>query len=810
MTVLFHAIRDATRSLRRRPLFSLAVVLCFALGIGATTAVFSVVNAVLVRPLPYPSSDRLLSLWSRMPSEAGRKLPSSVEEFFDYRDRLQSLHGVTAIMPHAVNLTGVGKPERLRAARVTSSFFSTLGRSPILGHGWEPKNDLHGYQNVVVLSHGLWRRLFGGRADVIGRKLTFDGEPYTVIGVAPPGLDIEVSGSRPELWVPLDVDLSDIPPRGFRFLRVLARLAPGVTLQAAQQELNTLASSFLQQHPEAYPRDGRWRAELVPLKEEIVGKARTPLLLLFGVVGLVLLIACANAVNLLLSRASVRRREIAVHRALGAGSGPLLVRDLGESLLLALLGGGVGLVLAFSGVRLLPHLAGDALPRVGDVAVDARVLVFTLGVSLVAGLLAGIAPALRGLRSELRRDLAERRAGDGARHRLGGVLVAIEVAVALIVLVGAGLVGRSFLAVTHVDPGFRSRNVLTAGFLMPAPKYPDGTHQAAYVGRLVERLAQVPGVRNAAAASTLPLSSIRVTLAIEPKGGREQQEESAPSVEWRAVTPGYFDVLGIARRAGRTFESTDSSEAAKVAVIDERLAKRVWGGGAKALGHRFELPLVGTAQRVSLQVVGVVGHVKSYGRDAEAPDQVYTAFSQTPIHFASLALRTDGDPMSFASTVAQAVWSVDADQPLTDIRSLDDVLNESVAGRALGAGLLVSFAFLSLILAVLGVYAVTSYSVARRRHEIGVRMALGANRSTVMRQSLGRGLSPTLIGIVIGALVSLLARGAVSSLLFGIADTDWFTYAGTAVVMILAAALASLVPARRAAHVDPSTVLREE
>lgn len=811
MSQLSHVFLDAWRGLRRRPGFSLLVILCFALGIGANTAVFSVINAVLVRPLPYPQADRLVLLWSEAPSETRSRLPSSVEEFFDYRERLRQVDDLTAMMSHAVNLTGSGDPEHIEAARVTHGFFSALGLSPLIGQHWAARQDLHGDHRVTVLSYELWQRRFGSEREIVGRDLVFDGEPYTVIGVAPPGIALEVSGVRPDLWVPLDVDLADLPPRSFRFLRILGRLGDGVGLEAARRELDAVTTDFRRQYPEVYRAGVPWGAELVPLREELVGEVRAPLMLLLAAVGLVLLIACANVVHLLLARAAAQRHEAAVRRALGASGGTLVARSLLEALLLAVAGGALGSLFAVLAVRGLANFATEVLPRQETVGVDATVLLFAFGVSLLAGLVAGLVPAFRGgRRNDIGAALVERGAATAGRSRLSEVLVALEVAVAVVVLIGTGLVGRSFLAVMDVDPGFTADRVLTGGFLMPAGKYPDGRRQAAHVNALVESLERVPGIDVAAVTSTLPLSTIRVSFEIEPEGARSDAVQPRPSVDWRSVTGGYFQALGMPLIAGRSFAAGDRAEGDPVAVIDQRLAERLWHGADESLGQKFSMPVVGTPECRTFRVVGVVGHTETYGLEEEAPDQVYTPFRQTPIHFGSLVVHTEGDPMTFGSEMAEAVWAVDAEQPLTDVRTLEDVLDASVAGRALGAALLVAFASLALLLSILGVYGVTNYQVSRRQREIGLRIALGADRGAVVRRFLLQSLKAAVVGVGVGTLVALLARKGVAGMLFGVAETDLASYLGAALLLAAAAAFAAWWPARRAAAVDPASVLREE
>ncbi len=801
----------ALRGLRRSPGFAAAAVLCLALGIGANTAVWSVLDAVLLSPLPFAAPERLVLVWGRQPAEEMEEMPASGAEFLDYRDQARSLTGIAALINRYVNLTGDGAPERVAAARVSASLFPLLGVEAALGRTFLPEEDRLGNEKVAVLAHDLWRRRYGGDPGVVGRKILVSDEPFTVVGVMPADFRFKVGMFEHELWVPVAINEEKLPPRGFRGLTVVGRLAPGTTLKRAQAEMDVLAASFRRDFPDVYPPDSGFGIRLTPLHEQLVGDLRPALGVLMATVALVLLIACANVANLLLARATARQKEVAIRAALGASRGGLLRQFLTESVVLALLGGAVGLLLAGIGIRALVA-AAPGLPRLGEVRIDAGVLAFTLAVSLSTGLLFGLAPALRAFRHDVQATLKEggkTSGGGGAgRHRLRSALVVAEVAVALVVLVGAGLLGRSLLRLAALDLGFDAGEVLTLQVYVSPTKYADGAQQTAHVERLLAELGRLPGVRHAGAVTGLPLSEVQFLVETAVEGHPSEEGRAEPLFDWRPIAGDYFGAMGIPLARGRAFDSRDHAGASPVAIVDETLAARYWPG-RDPLGRRLMLT-TGQPGNVLVwrTVVGVAGHVRALALEGESREQVYTPLAQSPSPYVSLALRTRGDPLRLAAAARQAVWAVDPDQPVDRVQAMAEIVAAAGAGRRSFTALLAAFAAVALALATVGVYGVMAYSVAQRRHEIGIRMAMGARPADVLRLVARQGLRLVASGLALGAALSLAAGRWVASVLYGVDARDPLTLAAVALFLGGVVLLASFVPARRAARVDPVTSLR--
>jgi putative ABC transport system permease protein len=811
MDALLQDLRFAFRGLRRSPGFTTAAVLCLALGIGANTAVFSVLNSVLLRPLPFKDPERIVVVWGQMLSDDMRELPASGAEFLDYREQVKSFSEVAAVINRYINLTGQDTPERLVAARVSANLFPLLGVEPALGRTFLPEEDKFGNEKVVLLSHGLWRRRFGGDPGILGRKLTLSEEPYTVVGVMPPSFRFKIGMFDHDLWIPIAIHLEKLPPRSFRGLEVVARLKPGVSLEQAEAEIDALAASFQRDYPEVYDAESGWGIDLVPLQDQIVGDSRPALILLMGTVALVLLIACANVANLLLARSTARQKEVAIRGALGASRGGLLRQFLTESVLLSLLGGACGLVLAYWGIRTVVALNPGNLPRLNEVGIDGPVLAFTLTVSVLTGILFGLAPALRAFRPDLQGTLKEggKTSGQGSGHkRLRNALVVAEMAVALVVLVGAGLLVRSLLRLQEVDPGFRPEGVLTLQVYLSPTKYRDGPQQAAYVQRLLESLRQVPGVQGVGAVSGLPLGEVQALVEATLEGYVQGREEATPTVDWRPASPGYLEVMGIPLLQGRGFSDLDHAEAQQVAIVDDSLVRRFWPG-QNPIGKRLQLTTGrGDGSTVWRTVVGVVGHVRALSLEGESREQVYTPLAQSPFPYISVALRTASDSLQIGDAVRQAIWAVDPDQPVDKVQPMTQIVQGAAAGRRSYAVLLGAFAVVALVLATVGVYGVMAYSVAQRHHEIGIRMALGARPADVLKLVVAQGLALAGIGLVLGAALSLWSSRWVESLLFGVSATDLATLLGVAVLLGGVTLLASYLPARRAARVDPMVTFR--
>ncbi len=811
MDALLKDLRFALRGLRRSPGFAAAAVLCLALGIGANTAVFSVLNAVLLRPLPFEDPERIVLVWEQMLAQDMAEMPASGAEFLDYREQAKSFSEMAALINRYVNLTGEGEPERVAAARVSASLFPLLGADAALGRTFLAEEDRLGNEKVALLSHGLWRRRFGGDRRIVGRKIMVSDEPFTVVGVMPPEFRFKVGMFEHELWVPIAINLDRLPPRDFRGLTLAARLAPGVTLARAQAEMDVIAARFQRDFPEVYPADSGWGVRLEPLQEQIVGDIRPALALLMATVALVLLIACANVANLLLARATARQKEVSIRAAIGASRGGLVRQFLTESVVLALLGGGLGLLLAGLGVRALLAMNPGYIPRLGELRIDPAVLGFTLLVSLATGLLFGLAPALRAFRPDLQGNLKEggkTSAGGSARHRLRSALVVAEVALALVVLVGAGLLARSLLRLQALDLGFDAGNVLTMQLYLSPTKYPEGAQQVAQTQRLLERLEQLPGVRAAGAVTGLPLSEVQFLVETKVEGHTSADGQSQPVFDWRPISPGYFRAIGIPLRDGRAFGALDHAAAAPVAIVDEELAARYWPGQS-ALGKRLMLTTGQPGNKVEWRrVVGVVGHVRALGLEGESREQVYTPLPQSPFPYVSVALRTSSDPARVADLARQAIWAADPDQPVDHVQTMEEIVRGSAAGRRSYTVLLAAFAGVALVLATLGVYGVMAYSVAQRRHEIGIRMAMGARPADVSQLVVRQGLRLAAVGLLLGAVLSLASSRWVASLLFGVGAGDPVTLVGVALLLGGVMLLASYLPARRAARTDPMVTLR--
>ena len=802
-------LRFALTLMARSPLLYSAVVLCLALGIGANSAVFTVVNALLIRPLPYADPDRIVALWGQMPTNDQTRMPASPEEFLDYRRQARSLIEVSGVIPAYMNLTGTQEPERFTAARVSASLFRLLGVKMAAGRAFLPQEETFGNHRQVILGYGLWQRRFGRDPGVAGRKLLLNDEPYTVVGVTPPGLALSLGGRDNELWVPLAFDPQQPLPRSFRVTRVLARLKPGVTLEQAQAEMDTLANRFLHQYPDVYPSGSGWGVRLVPWKEDTVGQVRPALRVLTGAVALVLLIACANVANLLLSQATARRQEVALRAALGASRRCLIQQFLTEALLLSLLGGAFGLLLAYAEIRFVHRLHPAKLPRLEEITLDTEVLALTLGISLLAGLLFGLLPALQGTKSERQNPLRQGwSATDQRSGRLRAGLVVAEIAVAMVVLFSAVLLTRSFQRLMRVDPGFRPENVLTLQLFLSKSSYAETAQQAAYLDRLLRKIRELPGATHAGGVSWLPLGEFNVTVEGEIESFAPPQGEPHPTLDWRAASPEYFSAMSIPLRRGRVFTEADYAGAPLVAVVDENFANRYWPG-QDPLGRRVKiLGLSPTGKDMDFRVIGVTAHVKVLGLDRDAREQIYTSFAQTPQPYVTLVVRSRLSPTAMTTPLRKAVWSVDPNQALTDALPMEEILDRSLVGRRSYMLLFGLFALIATILVALGVYSVTSYAVAQRTREIGVRMALGAERGQVLRLLLRGGLLLTVVGLAVGLLLSLASREAVASLLFGIAATDLATLAGAALLLVLVAFVAIYLPARRAASVDPAKTLR--
>ena len=806
METLLHDLRFALRGLARRPGFTIAVVATLALGIGANAAIFSVVNAVLLRPLPYADPDRLVMVWGRYP-DFGRT-GTSLPDFTDWRDGTTgSFSQMTAVYGMLFNLTGQGDPEQLRGDRVSANFFQTLGVRPALGRGFLPEEErTGGNDDVVVLSHSLWQRRFGGDPSLVGRTIRLSDHPYQVVGIAPEGFRF---GPEVDLWAPGRMDTTTyMARRRAEYLNVFGRLKPGVTIERARADVAAVVKRLAEQYPET---NSRLTSEVVSMKEDIVGTVRPALLLFSGAVGLVLLIACANVANLLLARAAAREREVAVRVALGAGRGRLVRQLLTESLVLALAGGVVGLVLAVWGVGALRAGGQSMLPRATEVSVDGRVVAFSLALAVFTGLLFGLAPALRLAAGALHPALKEGgRGGAGASTtRFRNALVLAEVAVAVVLLVGAGLLVRSFEQMMRVDPGFNPTNVLTYSAVLPSSRYAKGAVIRPVYERLLEKTRAIPGVRAAAITSDLPMAGASyINFSIE---GRPQPtgEQASEDVQPFAVSPDYFRVMAIPLLRGRLIEPRDVDGAQEVAVINEEMARRIFPT-SDPIGQRMTFGDPADTTSEWLTIVGVVGTIAQEGLTAKPYTQVYMSIDQSPSRRFNVAMRTTGDPLATASAARAALRSVDPDVPLKDLKSMEDRISDNVAQPRMSMALLGTFAAVALVLAAVGIYGVVSYTVAQRTREIGIRMALGARREGVLRLVVRQGVAPVAVGVVAGLLAALGATRLMRGLLYGVSAADPVTYVVVALFLTVIALVATYIPARRATRVDPLVALRYE
>jgi putative ABC transport system permease protein len=796
MDTLLQDLRYALRALRRSPGFTVAAVLTLALGIGANSAIFSLVHGVLLRGLPYPESARLMTVWGHYPATGRSSV--SLPDWRDWRDGNRTFAELAARYGRTLNLAGQGDPEQVASDMVSTNFFRTLGVAPALGRGFLEEEGRTGAADVAVLSHRLWQRRFAGDPGVVGRAVSLNGRPYAVVGVAPAGFrfmrDVDV-------WTPLPVDEPNAPRRA-EFLTVVGRLKPGVTQAQAKADMDLVAGRLARAYPET---NAGWTAlEVLPLKEYLVGDVRRALVLFSAAVALVLLIACANVANLLLARASGRAREIAVRLALGAGRGRLVRQLLTESALLALLGGAAGLLLAVWAVEALQAAAGRLVPRLDEVRIDGVVVLFSLALSVATGLLFGLAPALRlsgGSLSATLRD-GTRSAGSGRLARFRNGLVLGEVALAVVLLVGAGLLLQSFARLTRVDLGFRPEGVLTYGVVLPSAAYGEDPQLLAVYERILERTRAVPGVRDAALASDLPMGGASY-LAFDIEG-RTPVPEAQEDLQPFAVTPGWFRTLGIPLRRGRLLEPRDAAGAPFVAVVNEELARRYFPG-TDPIGRRISLD--GTRW---LTIVGVVGDVAQEGVTAAPYPQLYQALAQFPRRTVAAAIRAEGEPMALAGATRRALAAAAPGVPPRDVRTLEERAGDTIAMPRVSAVVLALFAAVALALAAIGLYGVLAYTVVQRHREIGIRLALGAAGGEVLRLILWQGMRPALAGIAVGLLGALAATRLMRSLLYGVGATDPLTFAAVPLFLCTVALAAIWIPARRAAHVDPMIALREE
>jgi len=810
---LWQDLRYGLRMLRQQPSFTLVAMFSLALAIGANSVIFSLVNAVIFRPLPYREPARLLTIYEILAGDV-RHLGASPSNYLEWQRQAQTLGELAATRRFSAIMTGRGEPEALGGLFVSSSFFSTLGVEPALGRAFRPDEEQAGADRVVIIGHQLWQRRFNHDPDIVGqsvtlsgndyKSVTLSGKDYTIVGVMPPGFRFSL---QPGFHFPLQENDILAPlvlsqTGSAKNLGVIARLTSGYSIKQAQTELDTIYRQLELQHPEYNKGFG---AGVVSLYEELVGNTRLPMMILLGAVGCVLLIGCANVANLLLARDAARQKEIAVRLALGASRWRLMRQLLTESVLLALLGGGAGLLLAFTSLDALLAISPVDLPRLATVKIDRAVIVFTFALSTLTGVVFGVIPALQASKLDLNQALKEssRSATESRRrHRLRGVLVVAEVALSLVLLIGAGLFIKSFWRLTRVDAGLNTRNVLTAGLSLPPYKYPDTNRQRAFYQQALERIRQVPGVEHTAVTYFLPFSNFAIDwFTIE--GQPEVAEENRPQARFGFISEDYFRTMGIAMMKGRDFNERDTPDAPPVVIINPAAARQFWPN-EDPIGKRIKW------QRKFREIIGVSGEVKQAGLDKPSEPEIFVPYQQAPFLYLQLVVRTTDDPMKRVAAIKDEVQALDQDLPLTGIKTMDQYLSDSIANPRFQSRVLTLFAAIALLLAAVGLYGVMSYAVAQRTHEIGVRVALGARSSDVLKLVVGKGLRLTLIGIAIGLVAAVALTRLLASLLFGVSTTDPATFIIIALPLISVALLACYLPARRATKVDPMVALRYE
>jgi predicted permease len=819
MENLWHDARYGFRMLVKNPGFTAVAVLALALGIGVNSSIFSVVNALLLRPIPFKDSDRLVIMWNHYPGLDIAQDWLSPGEYFDIKSQSEALEDVAIASGRSFNLTGTDAPQRVDGARVSSSLFSLLSATPAYGRVFLPEEDEPGKPLTAIISHQLWASRFGSNPDLVGKPITLNGQAATVVGIMPANFSLSkevmptVAGvERADVILPLPFNAEDMRDHGSDNYNILARLKPGVTPAGAQSEMDAIVARLKEQYPDNYPPASGFTVSVIPLLEQVVGDIRLALLVLLGSVTFVLLIACANVANLLLARAASRQKEIAIRMAVGAGRLRLIRQLITESLMLALAGGGLGLLIAVWSLDGLRALSPGNVPRIDEISVDGRVLAFTFAVSLLTGIFFGLAPSLKASQVDLNETLKE-----GGRSSLGGprgrrirnLLVVAEIALSLVLLVGAGLLIRSFVALQKVNPGFSAQNLLTLRLSTAGPGYSKPDSRAAFFGQVWERLEKLPGVQSAGGVSVLPLGPGVSWGSIWVEGYTPAPGENDIQSDQRIASPDYFRTMQIPLIKGRAFDGHDSKDSQKVAIIDESFARRYWPG-EDPIGKRLKRGGPGS-EAPWLTVVGVAGQVKQYSLDADSPRiAFYTPHSQEPSSQMYIVVRAASNPETLVGAVTAEIRAMDPDLPVYNVATMQGRMSDSLARRQFSTLLLGLFAALALVLAAVGIYGVMAYSVNQRTHEIGIRIAIGAQSSDVLRLVIWQGLTLALMGVGAGLAAAFLLTRMMRSLLYGVSATDPATFAVISLILMAVALAASALPARRAAKVDPMVTLRYE
>jgi predicted permease len=811
MESVLQDIRHAIRTLAKSPGFTVIVVLTLALGIGANTAIFSVVNAVLLAPLPYRQPDNLVMVWSKNVAKGYEISPVSGGEFSEWKSGNSAFSDMAASSDAMYTLTGAGDPQVVIGYQFSADYFRLLGARPELGRTFLDEEDRPGGPNVVVLGDAIWRRTFHADRNILGTSITLDSKPFTVIGVMPSDFRYP---QLTELWTPLALPPSFLTNYDDTSLRLIARLKPGVTAKQAQAQLDSIEQRIARGHPQT---DSGNSVNLVPLRDQIAGDVRMPLLVLLGAVGFVLLIACANIANLMLARAAGRQKEIAIRTALGASRWRLIRQFLAESVVLSLVGGALGFLLAEETTRFLPgifpnNIANLNIPQVASIPMDARVFGFTLLAAVLTGLFFGLAPVVGLRQAASAKGLKETSRGTTAsagERRFRNALVVTEFALALVLLVGAGLLITSFRNLLQGNQGFDADRVLSAQLFLSRDKYPstDPQKRLEFVNNVIERMKELPGAESVGVTNFLPLSGFEGAATFTVKGKPQPAPGQEPTSDSELVTPDYFRTMGIRLLKGREFTEQDKQGSPHVAIVNETLARQVWGD-EDPVGQQVNFG--DSKQPDWAEVVGVVTDTHSFGLEQKVHGDVFQPFAQTPFPLVAFVVRTSRNPSSMTSEVQQAVWSVDRDQPIYKIVGMDRLASESLGLRRVSSVLLGSFSALALLLAGLGIYGVMAFSVTQRTHEIGVRMALGAQPGSVLKMVMAHGMKIAIAGLAIGLAGGFALSRLVASLLYGVSPWDALTFVVTSILLVFIALVASYVPARRAMHVDPMVALRYE
>lgn len=824
LTTIWHDLRYAARMLKSKPGFTAVAIITLSLGIGANTAIFSVVNAVLLRPLPFPKPENIVLVKDDLPGAQAEDVGLSVDELKDLQERSGVFEQVSAVWPVDANLTGGDRPERIELLAVSPNYFSLLGASAQLGRVLGPQDQATGFAEGVVISDGLWRRSFASDRNVLGRKIYADSDLYTVVGVMPAGFRHPGKTLRNdvEMWATAGFSSNPFPAppvRGQRMLPgAIGRIKPELTVAQAQAKLDAFVANLRQEFPNDYPAQIGWTVKLMPARETLVGNVQTTLLMLLGAVGLILLIGCVNIANLLLARSSARQREMAIRQAMGAGRGRLVLQMLIESLLLSFIGGTIALFIVVTLKNVLLRLVPADTPRLSEVGVNASVLFFVFLISTLTGLLFGLIPALQSSRPDLVGNLKEGSQGGGTsarHHRFRSGLVVVEFALSLVLMIAAGLLLRSFGRLMEVNPGFDSHNVLLARIWLPVPNNPDRdpyrppAKRSAFIKEVLQRSSALPGVQYAAIGG-----GGGVPLLDQNKPGLFTIEDqpaldtTRPLTKFSAVSPDYFRVLGTPLIRGRFFEAGDDEQAPRVVLIDEALAHRFFPN-IDPIGRHVK-PGPRESKAPWMTIAGVVGNIKTDGFDKADQPHLYLPIIQSPGYSMAVYVRTEGNPTGLTQSLRQQVQAVDPNLPLFGEQTMEDLVSASLAQRRFAMQVVGLFGVLALFLAGIGIYGVMAYSVTQRTREIGIRLALGASTGAILRWLLGRGMRLTLIGVAAGLLGALGVGRLLRGLLFGVAPTDVVTYAGLTLLLAGVALLACYIPARRATKVDPLVALRYE